>query len=323
MSVIISVDGGTTNTRFTVTENGCVKSSKKISIGIRNTLTEEGRRGFISEISNALSRICENEGKSAEAVVFSGMIGSETGLYTCAHVCAPISVSSLAQKITKVDLEGICPLPAYFIPGVKTAKDESGEFDVDALSTADIMRGEEAEIVGIYTKLGISTEALIALPGSHMKYVRTDGKGGIISFFTSISGELIRAIAENTILKSSLDGAYPNHPKKKLLTMGYEYATAHGITEAAFKVRILDRLCRYTKEELYSFLLGVILHEDIRSITDNDLPRYVGGSGLFKEALTTLLCAKFPQRQIYEIPANISDNAAAFGAEQLYKMSIL
>lgn len=321
MSKIIAIDGGTTNTRFTAIENGKILAVQKLPLGIRNTLTEQGRSEFVSAISKTVADVRAGVGAGASAIVLSGMIGSETGLYCCPHVAAPISAPGLAERIERVSLPEICELPFYFIPGVKTCTAKES-FSTDELSAADIMRGEETELVGIYNKLGLSGGVTFALPGSHMKYVRAGDGGGIEAFSTSIAGELIRAVAENTIISASLSGVFPKHPKRDMLIMGYRYTEGRGVTDAIFKVRILDKFAEHTKEELYSFLLGVILHEDIKALFTCDTPIYIGGSGLFRESIKLLIESELPEKSVFEVPEEISENAAAYGAYWLYNKVI-
>ena len=320
MSKIIAVDGGTTNTRFTVIENGKILGTQRLTAGIRNTFSEDARRDFLSSVSAAIASIQGGIGANAEAIVLSGMIGSETGLYTLPHITAPISAEELAENIAAVSISEASELPMYFIPGVKTCP--SGEtLSIEELSEADIMRGEETELVGLFNKLGISGEATFILPGSHMKYIKSKNSG-IHSFSTSIAGELLRAAAENTILTASLSGVFPKSPEKSSLAAGYRYAKAHGVTEAMFKVRILDKFAGYTKENLYSFLLGAVLHDDIKSLSRVNTPIYIGGSGLFREAIKALCELEYSEKEIFAVAEELAENAAAYGAEWLYNKAL-
>jgi hypothetical protein len=149
----------------------------------------------------------------------------------------------------------ITDIPFVFIRGVKLAGDR--------LEDADMMRGEETELLG----MGDLEEGLYILPGSHSKLIEVDQAGRIVSFRTEMTGEMIAALAEHTILAGALDLKNTSCMWESLWE-GYCYCDAHGLNEALFKVRILKNLFGVTADAAYSFFLGVVLHDEIRSILE-------------------------------------------------------
>ena len=80
------------------------------------------------------------------------------------------------------------------VPGVKT--------EGETIADADMMRGEETELIGLMEHL--ESAAVYVLPGSHSKLIHVDGAGRIVDFTTMLTGEMIAALSQNTILKDAI-----------------------------------------------------------------------------------------------------------------------
>ncbi len=305
--MIIAIDGGTTNTRLSLVKSGHVIDKIKCKVGARDTASPL-RDAVKSGISELLARNSLTE-RDVRLIALSGMIGSESGLCEIPHIVAPAGLEELRLATKRREFPEISPLPFYFIPGVKTFETARAE----ALASLDIMRGEECELVGIYASLGVKSPLTAVMPGSHMKIVELDESGRIVAFRTSISGELSRAAAENTILKRSLGDAFPRLADVEFLRQGCDLAEAHGIGEALFKVRVRANFVKdATPEQLYAFLLGAILRDDVHSILETGGKVIVAGSEPFRSALCELLAGK---ADVAPLDEALSEDAAAIGAE--------
>ena len=318
--MIIAIDGGTTNTRFTLVEGGEVIDRIKYSIGVRDSIKNSRQvleRAVKDGISELLGKNSIHAGEISCAV-FSGMIGSENGLYNVSHISAPAGAEELKRGAVRVSLPDITDIPTLFIPGVKTFTDPGEK----PLSELDIMRGEETELIGILAGTGLCEPLTIVLPGSHMKIVNTDAAGKITSFRTTLSGELIRAAAENTILSQSLRGGYPERADERFLHMGYEYAKLHGVNEALFKIRVYANFIKNASpQQLYSFLIGAVLHDDIRSLSKSNSGKIVvSGSDPFRSAIASLLGES--GGTIVVLSDRISEQASSIGAELIWRYTL-
>ncbi|MGN1129027.1 MAG: 2-dehydro-3-deoxygalactonokinase [Candidatus Flemingiibacterium sp.] len=321
--MIIAIDGGTTNTRFTLVEGGEVIDRIKYSIGVRDSINN-GRQTLEKAVKDGISELLGKNSIHAGEIscaVFSGMIGSENGLYKVSHIPAPAGAEELKRGAVRVSLPDITDIPTLFIPGVKTFTDPGEK----PLSELDIMRGEETELIGILAGTGLCEPLTIALPGSHMKIVNTDAAGKIISFRTTLSGELIRAAAENTILSQSLKGGYPESSgdlDERFLHMGYEYAKLHGVNEALFKIRVYANFIKNASpQQLYSFLIGAVLHDDIRSLSKSSSGKIVvSGSDPFRSAIASLLGES--GGTIVVLPDRISEQASSIGADAILRCTV-
>lgn len=306
---IISLDGGTTNTRLTLIGEDII-ARKKLSVGVR-----DGKDALKSAVKAALCELlAENSLTEAdvEAIVASGMVTSELGLYNVPHIVAPAGVAELSLGAAMMTLSEITKIPFIFIPGVRTF--DSTDTPLDEM---DIMRGEEVEALAIVEKMGLSDATLI-LPGSHMKAVYVVG-GRIVDFRTTVSGELVRAAAENTILKNSIGDFFTRNIDTGWLWHGYGICHGIGVGAALFKLRVAGNFLGAIKAELYSCLLGIALHDDVEMIArEAHGTVLVGGSNPFRAAYTTLLNDKV--NDLREVPDELAENAAAYGAAMIAKM---
>ncbi|MCI8387185.1 MAG: hypothetical protein HFE63_01810 [Clostridiales bacterium] len=310
--MIITIDGGTTNTRFTLIESGKIYDRLKLQVGVRDTAIS-GSSALSSAVRDGISELLKRNDlceRDISSIALSGMICSESGLYNSVHVITPTGIDELRQHSVRVMMPDITQIPMIFIPGVKTFDSPS----ISELSGLDIMRGEETEIIGILSSIHPPERHITALmPGSHMKIVSLENRQ-ITSFRTSLSGELIRAAAENTILNRSLSGVYPHIADEEYLRRGYRYAKLHGINEALFKVRVqANFIDGVTSEQLYAFLMGAILHDDIRSTIETGGDIIIAGSNPFRSALAVLLGDE--GQNVTVLPEKLAEECSAIGSE--------
>jgi len=308
MANYITIDGGTTNTRLNLIISERIVDTVKLSVGARLGLDKkEEYKGSIKRgIKELLSRNNRSE-SDIEAMICSGMITSEGGLIELKHIEAPAGIKELSKSLFKTRIPEITDIPFVFIPGVKLSGKE--------LFENDMMRGEETELYGLCDKPGSNTVYL--LPGSHTKLIKTDELGRIASFQTSLTGEMIAALSEGTILKGSLNIA-DSQIDEKYLKVGCEYALKYGISTALFKTRILDKALGRSHDEVYSFFLGAVLSSDCNSILSfPERTVVIGGKAVLKNAFSMLLSDS--GKKIIAVDDHAVDKATALGALKIYK----
>jgi len=312
MADYITIDGGTTNTRLNLLFSETVVDTLKLPVGARLGLNNKSE--YQSSIKRALKELLsknKREESEIEAIICSGMITSEGGLTELAHIKAPAGIKELSASLFKARIPEISEIPFVFIPGVRLHGAK--------LSENDMMRGEETELYGLFeTPL---SNTLYLLPGSHTKLIKTDGQGRISAFSTSLTGEMIAAISENTILKGSLSLS-DSKLDLNYLRSGSDYATEHGTSSALFKVRILDKALRRSESEVYSFFLGAILSSDRNNILASPEDTVViGGTSPLKRAFSLLL--RDSGKKIIAVDDTSAERATAIGALKIYKQSII
>lgn len=306
----ITVDGGTTNTRISLVSNNTVIDTLKLSVGARAGIGESDalRLALKSGIAELLSRNgkCEDD---ILKILASGMITSELGLVALPHLVTPAGIRELHATMHEELFSDVSKIPFVFVRGVKTRGDR--------LDSVDMMRGEETELVGIF-----SGEGVYILPGSHSKIIQVDAQGRITDFKTMLTGEMIYAIAESTILKSAVDLAIDEIDEKKL-HFGYEYAKSHGINEALFKTRVLKNLFGGGEVETYSFYIGAMISGEIDYVLSLSAKRIViGGRRQIKRA-TALLLKRYSDAEIVSLPDEETEAKTAEGIVKIYELADL
>ncbi len=311
MANYIAIDGGTTNTRVHLVKSGVVTDTVKLDMGVR--INSEGTDKYKSELKDAVCKILfENNltENDIEKIICSGMITSDLGLLPLPHLTVPCSIEDMANATKDASFPEISSVPFVFVRGLKT---NSLSFE-----SADMMRGEEAELMGLCESL--EENCLYILPGSHSKLIETDSNSRIVSFSTEMTGEIIEAMSSHTILKGSLDLKNASL-KTDFLEKGFLYAQENGVNAAFFKVRTLSVLFDASNDEAYSFFMGVALLGEISNIIKSSATKVVlGGKAVLKNPMAHLL-SKFSDKEIVCIPDEISNLASAYGAVKIYEHS--
>lgn len=311
------VDSGTTSTRVRMWHDGDVVWSDTRAAGARDTAIE----GHTERVRNALRELLDEARRATssqpQAVICSGMITSNLGLHEVPHLPAPAGPHELAAGIVEVRFDDVTDVPVAFVPGVKT---RPRELPLDRLDDGDVLRGEESEVVGLREALGLTSAATFLHFGSHHKAVETDAAGRIIASRTAITGELLAAILDHTILKSSTVPLDDLDPDPDAVRAGAEAARRHGLGRAAFLVRIGEQLGGFERERMTSYLIGALAALDLPLLAQGDpsTPIVLYGHGAFPGALDRLLASG--PRPVHRVDSATADLAAATGAVTLYRL---
>lgn len=272
---VITVDGGTTNTRAYLSRGDELLASagQKIGAGC-------GDKAALSRaVGDLLQDLLRQTGvpcNEIEAVAVSGMLTSELGLYTLPHLPAPAGIAELHAGRKTVSMPEIFPIPLTFLPGVKVGVSDPALFDM--------VRGEETEFFGLPDADG---DTLTVLPGSHTKLLFSDDEGRITGIETFLSGEATAALAAGTVLRHSVSLDTPL--VADALQEGYALARWEGFSRALFKVRT-HAMCGADIATCTSLFRGILLSGEVGRILETDRRRIaIGGQAQMKEALGILL----------------------------------
>ncbi len=177
----IAIDWGTTNFRAWLIKEDIVLKEIYKPHGIKNIDSKNFENILISNIG--IPKKFNNKIK----ILSCGMIGSKQGwLDTGYNKNLKLNINNLMKVKTKNK-----NLNFYIVKGLS----QNNPYDV--------MRGEETQILG-YLNFNKTYSGFICLPGTHTKWIRiNDGK--ITKFKTYMTGELFEIIANNSILKHSIN----------------------------------------------------------------------------------------------------------------------
>lgn len=326
---LITIDGGTTNTRAVLWKEDEVIAIAAREVGVRNNAISDSESPLKAAVRSALEEILEKGGVTYDeigAVVASGMLTSNVGLVEIPHLIAPVDAKTLASSIQAVLLEDICPLPIHFIPGVKN---NVPSINADTFEQMDMMRGEEVEAFAILKDHPISTSALLILPGSHNKFVSVDANGAITGCLTTISGELLSAITRNTILAKSVGQKFASEEAydAEMMLRGACTAAANGLGRACFSGRILGTFVTNDEMQIANFLLGAVLQGDIEAYKnsgaltlDENAEVIIAGKNPLRQALVDILKDTDPECKVDVYLPAPGKPMSGVGAKYLYEM---
>jgi 2-dehydro-3-deoxygalactonokinase len=233
----IAVDWGTTNRRaWRLDPAGAVAEEMEDDQGI---LAVSGG-GFPDAVCCIRSRLGDLP------MLMAGMIGSNRGWVEAPYVRCPAGLPDLAEHLLWIDAER-----AAIVPGVA--------YDPD--SAADVMRGEEIQLLGAYSEGWIGPDSTLCHPGTHNKWVRLED-GRIAAFRTVMTGELFNLLKAHSILADLLVGAAEPGP-------AFEAGVRHGLdhedlTAELFSVRARTLLGKARLEDSSAYVSGLLIGADLK-----------------------------------------------------------
>ncbi|PVE60282.1 2-oxo-3-deoxygalactonate kinase [Arthrobacter sp. TPD3018] len=236
MSAVIAIDWGTTNRRaYRIEPDGRVGDRVEGGAGVLGLAP--------GEYSPALADLRGRLGDLP--VIAAGMVGSTRGWHEAPYAAAPADLAALAAAALRIE-----PERATIVPGVALLHGPR----------ADVMRGEEVQVLGAIAAGLAPADALFCQPGTHNKWVATDG-GRITDIATVMTGELFALLKSHGILAGMLDGAVADGPAfRDGVARG---AGACDLGAALFEVRSGVLLGRRSAEDAAAYASGVLIGNDV------------------------------------------------------------
>lgn len=245
MHWLIGLDWGTTHLRAMLFDgDGAVHEARTRAWGIRQ-LPEGG-------FEAALSSICESW--PSAPVLATGMVGSRQGWREVGYVDTPADVDALAAGI--VELNSRDGRRFHIVPGVRDA------------ATADVMRGEETQVIGaLALRPELAAHVRLLLPGTHSKWVEVrDGR--IVRLTTLMTGELYALLRQHSILGAGIptdkSPAFDAVAFDAGVRAARETAAAGALTRL-FSARALMLDGQLTLDAVPDYLSGLLIGEELRS----------------------------------------------------------
>lgn len=294
---VATIDGGTTNTRACIWRGQCILGEASEAVGVRDAVIDGTKSGLVRAVRQALRTAAFRASISVSEIsliLAAGMLTSSAGLKEIPHAAAPIGLDELANAMVCASIPEVASQPIWFVPGVKNMEDNAVTAENAAMM--DMMRGEEAEAVGLVSYVNPKGRAIFVLPGSHHKYVLVDERRRIQKCITTLAGETLRALTFDTILADTVCRSFAAEFDEEAFLQGAEDGMGHGFLHAAFMTRIRGMFCRYTPLQAQNYLLGVVLADDMQALVSaEDWPQWrdalfvVTGKPVMKTAYVRLL----------------------------------
>ncbi len=228
----IAVDWGTTNRRAYLID-GAGKRTNEF----------EDHQGVLAVASGGFpDAVAEVRAKLGDKpLLLAGMIGSNRGWKEAPYVPCPAGLDELAAKLVWVgEREAIVPGVSYLGQG-----------------RADVMRGEEVQLLGAVAAGLVSRDALACHPGTHNKWALL-----IHLFGTVMTGELFSLLKEHSILADLLQGPVEVNDAFK---QGVRRVLERDMLPAdLFGARAQVLLGQMNKDDVPSYVSGLLVGTDVR-----------------------------------------------------------
>lgn len=265
MGAIIAVDWGTTNRRaYRIEADGSVTDSLRDGSGVLAMAAED----YVPAIASLRERLGDLP------VIAAGMVGSTRGWREAVYVPAPADLAALREAALHIDDADVT-----IVPGVSWADG----------SRADVMRGEEVQVLGAIAAGLAPADALFCQPGTHNKWIVTrDAR--ITDVTTVMTGELFALLKAHGILAGMLDGPVADGaPFREGIARG---AGACDLGAALFEVRAAVLLNRRAADDAAAYASGVLIGNDVgaRDVAGNVVHLLAEGTlaALYTVAIETL-----------------------------------
>lgn len=191
-------------------------------------------------------------------VVISGMASSSIGMVELPYAELPFSIDGDHAIVQKLNPSKPFNHPVILLSGVR---------DGD-----EVMRGEETQLVGIAGLLeasGHTDKTIVILPGTHSKHVHLSDRH-IAKIVTYVTGELFANLSKNGLLKEAVQ---PTNDKQhandwETFKSGVDDSGTANILNALFKVRTNQLFGRFSKQQNYQYLSGLLIGYEIRNLVD-------------------------------------------------------
>lgn len=246
-------------------EGSHVIALESAPVGIRDSARErspkmirECLQGLIARLRRETSRQCRPTHCAA-----AGMISSSLGLAEVPHLVAPAGLDELLAASQLRRFDDISDLPILLVPGVRCGPANP---NIEQIESVDVMRGEETLCAGLVALNLVSRPGVVLNLGSHWKAIQLDAEGRVSCSITSLSGELVHATQQHTILAGSVATSWPNRLSAEWVKSGMELARMSGLSRALFCARLLDLSQEGSPEDRLAFVVGAFIATDLDAL---------------------------------------------------------
>lgn len=233
---LIAVDWGTTNRRvFVLDAHGQVVDRFFDGAGVLSILA--------NEFPDVITMLRDRCGK--RPMLLAGMIGSNRGWIPAPYVDCPATVATIAAGLVAVEGQDI-----RIVPGV--ADRTNGR--------ADVMRGEEVQILGALAAGMIGPDTKVCHPGTHAKWALIEG-GALATFKTLMTGEIFAMLRRHSLLAGPLTGdVSPDAAFQEGVRTAFE---RRELLADLFSIRARSLLGTLAAEDVSSFGSGLLVGSDV------------------------------------------------------------
>lgn len=225
----LAVDWGTTNRRVFVIEQGRVTRTKRDGKGVTS----------VEDFPREAAALRATFGDLP--LLMAGMVGSNIGWASAPYVAAPAGITELGAALCRIDDR------TAIVPGVSVNR------------PADVMRGEEVQLLGAVEAGLVPRDSLLVQPGTHCKWTEmTDGR--IARFTTAMTGELFALLCGHGLLAKQLGGEVA---LSGAFRAGVEEGKKRDLVSSLFGIRAASLLGERDDADAASYASGLLIGSDV------------------------------------------------------------
>jgi len=232
MTSFIAVDWGTSNRRAFRIEDGHVVASERDDRGAASVAAAD----YPAEVAGIRQRLGDLP------MLLAGMVGSNIGWRAVPYVAAPAGIPEIAAALDRIDAR------TAIVPGLSYRDG----------SHADVMRGEEVQLLGAVAADLVPPDALLCQPGTHCKWASVEA-GRITRFTTAMTGELFALLRTHGLLARQL--GHPVEPGTAFLA-GVTEGAKRDLAASLFAIRARGVLGLADDADAASFASGLLIGAD-------------------------------------------------------------
>jgi len=259
----LSCDWGTTHFRLRLVNagDGDVRDELKTDDGVARMAAEcrdASREEYFAQVlASRIGVLLERNDVNVNHCVVSGMAGSRLGWRELPYAALPqpLDASGLMTESIRLPIKDRGVFEIILVSG---ARDD-----------ANVMRGEETEIIGLAKSLPfIADEAVVTLimPGTHSKHVRLS-KGMITGFETVMTGELFSHLSTMPTLRDSILPAATFDETHPWFSRGLHEAATPGFFKSLFKIRARNLLDGISPADGAACLSGLLIGTELLQVS--------------------------------------------------------
>jgi 2-dehydro-3-deoxygalactonokinase len=197
------------------------------------------------------------------SVMISGMASSSVGWRELPYARVPFNLdgSGIVQDSFVLSVQDSKPMHIHLISGVR--------------AEADMMRGEETEILGIFSDdryARIAEDGIVVLPGTHSKHGRLQHRQ-LTGFRTYMTGELFDVLSAHSLLRASVqlaEGASSSPlsepASRDAFAAGVRKASVSGLAGGLFQTRVRTVLQSVPPSVNRWFLSGLLVGSEVADL---------------------------------------------------------
>ncbi|MCW5750356.1 MAG: 2-dehydro-3-deoxygalactonokinase [Alphaproteobacteria bacterium] len=281
---LIAVDWGTSSLRlYLVAADGSILETREGAEGVMNVPA--------GDFAGTLTRWLAGWPADALPILMCGMVGSRQGWREVPYLDCPVAPADLGRALAAVESgtgRGI-----WIMPGLR-CRDDAG--------VPDVMRGEEAQLLGALAGPDAGTEMDCCLPGTHSKHVRISA-GRILSFSSHMTGEVFALLTRQGIIGRLMPDGLVS-PDAEAFAAGIRRSAAPGgLLHQIFGARTLPLMEELSPPAIGDYLSGILIGHELRATRWHGEVRVMAGSELVARYVRAFEALRIPARAM---PADLS-----------------